>query len=96
MKRLVMSYFEETKWLYDTYIPSLEEYIKVSLVSGGYVMLSTTALVGMGDEVSKQDLDWIISVPLIDRASAINARVMNDLVGDEVCGAYVHYLLPTL
>nr|GME12961.1 (-)-germacrene D synthase-like [Ipomoea batatas] len=36
-----------------------EEYIKVSLVTGAYMMLSTTSIVGMqGDIVTKEALDW--------------------------------------
>ncbi|KAG6407012.1 hypothetical protein SASPL_129992 [Salvia splendens] len=84
MKTLLVSYFEEVKWLYN-YIPTLEEYLKVSVVSGGYMMLSTTSLVGMGDDqVTKKDFDWIVNEPLIDRASALLARLLDDLVRDEV------------
>ncbi|XP_057792628.1 bicyclo-germacrene synthase-like [Salvia miltiorrhiza] len=84
MKKLVKAYFEEAKWLYNNnYIPTLEEYMKVALVSAGYMMTSTTSLVGMGDEVSKKDFDWIINEPLIVRASSLIARLMDDLVGDE-------------
>ncbi|XP_042008743.1 bicyclogermacrene synthase-like [Salvia splendens] len=85
MKKLLQSYFDEVIWLYnDNYIPTLEEYLKVSVVSGGYMMLSTTSLVGMGDDqVTKKDFDWIVNEPLIDRASALLARLLDDLVGDE-------------
>ncbi|KAG6407596.1 hypothetical protein SASPL_130592 [Salvia splendens] len=83
MKKLVLAYLEETKWLYDDYIPTVDEYMKVSLPSSVYMMLSTTSLVGMGDQVSEKDFDWIINEPLIDRASTLAARLWNDLVGDE-------------
>ncbi|KAG6407014.1 hypothetical protein SASPL_129994 [Salvia splendens] len=85
MKKLLVSYFDEVKWLYnDNYIPTPGEYLKVSVVSGGYMMLSTTSLVGMGDDqVTKNDFDWIVNEPLIDRASALLARLLDDLVGDE-------------
>ncbi|XP_047945742.1 bicyclo-germacrene synthase-like [Salvia hispanica] len=85
MKKLLVSYFDEVKWLYnDNYIPTLEEYLTVSAVSGGYMMLSTTSLVGMGgDEVIKSDFDWIVNEPLLDRASALLGRLLDDLVGDE-------------
>ncbi|KAG6404825.1 hypothetical protein SASPL_132401 [Salvia splendens] len=60
------------------------ESYRVSVVSGGYMMLSTTSLVGMGDDqVTKKDFDWIVNEPLIDRASALLARLLDDLVGDE-------------
>ncbi|KAG6404828.1 hypothetical protein SASPL_132404 [Salvia splendens] len=48
------------------------------------MMLSTTSLVGMGDDqVTKKDFYWIVNEPLIDRASALLARLLDDLVGDE-------------
>ncbi|XP_041993268.1 bicyclogermacrene synthase-like isoform X2 [Salvia splendens] len=83
MKKLVMAYFEEPKWLYNKYIPTVEEYMKVSIVSCGYMTLSTTSLLGMGDQVRKEDIDWIINEPLIVRASSTICRLMDDLVGDE-------------
>ncbi|KAL1555537.1 Trehalose-6-P synthase/phosphatase complex synthase subunit [Salvia divinorum] len=85
MKKLLQSYFDEVKWLYnDNYIPTLEEYLKVSVISTGYMMMSTTSLVGMGDDqVSKKDFDWIVNEPLIDQASALLARLLDDFVGDE-------------
>ncbi|KAH6812698.1 hypothetical protein C2S51_021716 [Perilla frutescens var. frutescens] len=84
MKKLCGAYFEEAKWLYNNYIPTFEEYMKVSLVSCGYMMMSTSSLVGMGDHlVSKEDFDWITSEPLIVRASSVICRLMDDLVGDE-------------
>ncbi|XP_057792632.1 bicyclo-germacrene synthase-like [Salvia miltiorrhiza] len=83
MKKSVMAYFEEAKWLYNDYIPSVEEYMKVSIVSCGYMTMSTTSLVGMGDQVSKEDFDWIVNEPLIVLASSAICRLMDDLVGDE-------------
>ena len=84
MKKLVMAYFEEAKWLFNDYIPKVEEYMKVSIVSCGYMMASTTSLVGMGDQVSKRDFDWIINEPPVVLASSTICRLMDDLVGEEV------------
>ncbi|XP_057792629.1 bicyclo-germacrene synthase-like isoform X1 [Salvia miltiorrhiza] len=85
MQNCVMAYFEEAKWMYNNYIPTVEEYMKVALVSSGYVMLSTNCLMGMGDQVCKQDLDWITNEPrpLIVQAAIAICRLMDDLVGDE-------------
>ncbi|CAI9756900.1 unnamed protein product [Fraxinus pennsylvanica] len=49
MKKLVRAYFEEAKWTYSGYAPTIEEYMKVALVSCAYMMLSITSLVGMGE-----------------------------------------------
>ncbi|KAH6824298.1 hypothetical protein C2S53_015739 [Perilla frutescens var. hirtella] len=82
MKKLASAYFEEAKWLYNNYIPTLEEHMKVALVSCGYMMLSATSLVGMGALVKEEDFDWVTNEPLIVRASSVICRLMDDLVGD--------------
>ncbi|KAI3457016.1 hypothetical protein Pfo_013679 [Paulownia fortunei] len=67
MKKLVSAYFEEAKWFYSKYMPTMEEYMKVALVSGASMMLSTTSLVS--------------SEPLIVRAASTICRLMDDMVG---------------
>ncbi|XP_022876862.1 beta-caryophyllene synthase-like [Olea europaea var. sylvestris] len=81
MKKLVQAYFKEAKWTYNKCTPKLEEYMKVALVSSGYMMQSTMSLVGMGELVTKEAFDWISSEPLSVRASSIIARLMDDMVG---------------
>lgn len=82
MKKSVWAYMEEAKWMYDDYIPTVEEYMKVSTVSCGYMTMSTTSLVGMGiDQVCKEDFDWIVNEPLLVRASLAICRLTDDLVG---------------
>ncbi|KAG6407008.1 hypothetical protein SASPL_129988 [Salvia splendens] len=83
MKKLVLVYFEETKWLFNNYVPTMEEYMKVSIPSCAYMSISTASLVGMGDQVSKEDFDWITNEPLILVASSTICRLMDDLVGEE-------------
>ncbi|KAL6533752.1 Trehalose-6-P synthase/phosphatase complex synthase subunit [Orobanche hederae] len=83
MKKLARAYFGEAKWLFNKCMPTMEEYMKVSTPSSGYMMLSTNSLLGMGENiVTKEDFDWISSEPLVVRASAAISRYMNDLVGD--------------
>ncbi|CAA2986773.1 (-)-germacrene D synthase [Olea europaea subsp. europaea] len=79
--RKIQAYFEEAKWTYNKYTPTFEEYIKVALVTSGYMLLSTTSLVGMGELVTKEAFDWISSEPLSVRASSMIARLMDDMVG---------------
>ncbi|CAI9768293.1 unnamed protein product [Fraxinus pennsylvanica] len=81
MKKLVRAYFEEAKWTYNGYVPKLDEYMKVALVSSGYMMLSTTSLVGMGETVTKEAFEWVSSEPLFLRASTLISRLMDDMVG---------------
>ncbi|KAL0362760.1 UNVERIFIED_CONTAM: Germacrene-D synthase [Sesamum calycinum] len=81
MQKLVRAYLEEAKWSYNKYTPTMEEYMKVALVSGAYMMLSTTSLVGMGNLVTKKDFDCITSEPLLVLTSTTICRLTNDLVG---------------
>ncbi|KAL6501871.1 Trehalose-6-P synthase/phosphatase complex synthase subunit [Orobanche gracilis] len=64
MKKLARAYFAEAKWLFNKCMPTMEEYMKVSTPSSGYMMLSTNSLLGMGENiVTKEDFDWISSEP---------------------------------
>ncbi|THF93978.1 hypothetical protein TEA_028451 [Camellia sinensis var. sinensis] len=80
MKILVRAYFEEAKWFHQGYVPSIEEYMRVALVTSAYTMLATTSLVGMGEVVSKEAFDWVSSDPLIVQASSVVCRLMDDIV----------------
>ncbi|KAL0353567.1 UNVERIFIED_CONTAM: Germacrene-D synthase [Sesamum angustifolium] len=81
MKKLLRAYLEETKWSYGKDIPTMEEYMKVAIVTATYMMLSTTSLVGMGNLVTKKDFDWVTSEPLLVIASSAVCRLTNDVVG---------------
>ncbi|KAL0362769.1 UNVERIFIED_CONTAM: Beta-caryophyllene synthase [Sesamum calycinum] len=72
---------EEVKWLYNTHIPTLQEYMKVAIVSAGYTMLASTSLVGMGNLVTEEDCSWISGEAVIVEASSIIARLMDDMAG---------------
>uniref|UniRef100_A0AAN0LI60 Terpene synthase n=1 Tax=Syringa oblata TaxID=178762 RepID=A0AAN0LI60_9LAMI len=82
MKNLLGAYYEEAKWAYNGYMPiHMEEYMKVALMSSGYIMLSTTCLVGMGESVTEEAFDWISSKSIAAKASSIIARLMDDMAG---------------
>ncbi|KAM7490779.1 hypothetical protein LguiA_033700 [Lonicera macranthoides] len=83
MKQLVRAYFDEAKWYHEGYVPTMEEYMEVALVSAGYIMVATTSFVGMGELVTKQALDWVSDNPLIVKACSVIARLTDDMVGHE-------------
>ncbi|CAK9142772.1 unnamed protein product [Ilex paraguariensis] len=83
MKKLIRAYFQEAKWFNEDYVPTTEEHMEVALVSCGYMMLSTTSFVGMGELATKEVFDWVSSEPLIVRASSVINRLMNDMVGHQ-------------
>ncbi|KAF5948758.1 hypothetical protein HYC85_014715 [Camellia sinensis] len=84
MKNSVRGYFVEAKWFHQGYVPSIEEYMRVALVTCGYGMLATTSFVGMGEVVSKEAFDWVSSDPLIVQASSVVCRLVDDMVGHKV------------
>ncbi|XP_061353566.1 (-)-germacrene D synthase-like isoform X2 [Gastrolobium bilobum] len=83
MKRLAQAYFAEAKWLSSNYIPSMEEYMDVALVSCGYHMLIATAFIGMGDIATEKAFQWLTNDPKIVNASKIICRLMDDIVSNE-------------
>nr|GLL43478.1 (-)-germacrene D synthase-like [Ipomoea trifida] len=82
MKKLVGAYYEEAKWFHDGSTPNFEEYMKNAIESSGYMMVATSSLVGMSEDfVTKEIFDWVTNEPLMVRASAIIARLMDDIAG---------------
>ncbi|KAL6316127.1 hypothetical protein AAG906_015957 [Vitis piasezkii] len=79
MKNQVRAYFAEAKWLHEEHVPTIEEYLRVALVSSGYCMLATTSLVGMGEIATKEAFDWVTSDPKIMSSSNFIARLMDDI-----------------
>ncbi|GFS30553.1 terpenoid cyclases/Protein prenyltransferases superfamily protein [Actinidia rufa] len=82
MKILVRAYFEEAKWFHQGYVPTIEEYMQVALVTAGYKMLATTtSFVGMGELATKEAFDWVSNDPLIVQAASVLTRLKDDIVG---------------
>ncbi|KAL6316163.1 hypothetical protein AAG906_015993 [Vitis piasezkii] len=79
MKNQVRAYFAEAKWLHEEHVPTIEDYMRVALVSSGYCMLVTTSLVGMGEIATKEAFDWMTSDPKIMSSSNFIARLMDDI-----------------
>nr|BBE38103.1 beta-cubebene synthase [Aralia elata] len=82
-KEVARAYLAEAKWLHESYVPKIEEYMHVAMVSGAYKMLATNSFVGMGDLVTKEAFDWVSSNPLIVKAASVICRLSDDMVGHE-------------
>ncbi|KAL6311208.1 hypothetical protein AAG906_000449 [Vitis piasezkii] len=80
MKNQVRAYFAEAKWFHEQHIPTMEEYMRVALLSSGYSLLATSSFIGMGEIVSKEAFDWVISDPKIIRASTVIAREFHNQI----------------
>ncbi|KAJ1441934.1 Terpenoid cyclases/protein prenyltransferase alpha-alpha toroid [Sesbania bispinosa] len=83
MIRLSQSYFAEAKWFNRNYIPTVEEYMGVALVSSGYHMLAVTSFIGMGSIATEKAFQWLTNNPKIVTASTIISRLMDDIVSHE-------------
>lgn len=93
MVKLSKAYMEEAEWCYSDHIPTLDDYMKLALVSSGHLVLATTSLVGISasrHHISKHDFDWITNEPPMLRTSAVLGRLTDDLAGK---GVITNYLL---
>uniref|UniRef100_A0A1D1ZD67 (-)-germacrene D synthase n=1 Tax=Anthurium amnicola TaxID=1678845 RepID=A0A1D1ZD67_9ARAE len=83
LKMVSLAYFEEAKWRNEGYIPTLEEHLRVSLISCGYNILTCASFLGMGHLATKETFDWLKHFPKIVKASTIICRLMSDIVAYE-------------
>lgn len=84
MNKLVRSYLKEAHWFHSGYVPTMEEYMNVALVTSGYMMLPTHSFVGMdGNLINKAVFEWAVNEPLIVRAASTICRLMDDMAGHE-------------
>ncbi|KAF7847319.1 hypothetical protein BT93_L3090 [Corymbia citriodora subsp. variegata] len=79
MKKQARAYFQEAKWFHTNYVPTLEEYMPLQLITTGYGLLATTSLVGMGDVVTEHALKWSVSDCKIVKAAQTVCRLMDDV-----------------
>ncbi|KAK2378018.1 putative terpene synthase [Trifolium repens] len=73
----------EARWLNNNYEPTLEEYIRISKESSGYVFMITTCYMGMGDIITEDIFKWISNEPKFINASIVIGRLMDDIVSNE-------------
>ncbi|GLT97888.1 hypothetical protein SLE2022_154320 [Rubroshorea leprosula] len=79
MKKTMKAYLNEAKWRQEVYVPPIEEYMQVALISSAYPMLITNSYVAMGEVATKEAFDWISNDPKILKASTIICRLMDDI-----------------
>nr|U3LVZ7.1 RecName: Full=Beta-caryophyllene synthase; Short=LaCARS; AltName: Full=(-)-beta-caryophyllene synthase [Lavandula angustifolia]AGL98419.1 B-caryophyllene synthase [Lavandula angustifolia] len=95
MKRLAEMYFQEAQWAFSKYKPTMKEYLKVALISSGYMMMTINSLTTIEDLITEEEFNWILSEPRILRASLTITRLMDDLAGYGTEGkmSAVHYYM---
>lgn len=74
----------EARWLNENYIPTTEEYMRVSRTSCCYSLLILASYIGMGDKVTENIFKWVTNEPKIVTGAANICRLMDEIVSTEV------------
>ncbi|KAJ6821624.1 (-)-germacrene D synthase-like [Iris pallida] len=82
-KPLVRAYFQEAVWTNTGYKLTFKEYLNVSLMSAAHHMLTSVSLCLMAEDLSKDTLDWLLTVPKIVKACCMLGRLMDDLASSK-------------
>ncbi|XP_057812101.1 bicyclogermacrene synthase-like [Salvia miltiorrhiza] len=83
MKVIARNYFAEVKWREEKYKPTSEEYMQIATASCAYTSMIICSFLGMGDSVTKEAFDFVLSKPDIVKAALIICRLTDDIVGHE-------------
>ena len=84
MKNFVQAYLVEAKWFHGKYIPTIEEYMRVALVSIGATVFAIISFIVMGEIATKEVFDWVQQNPKILRATSTVMRFMDDMASHKV------------
>ncbi|XP_068340042.1 (-)-germacrene D synthase-like [Pyrus communis] len=78
MKNQVRGFSDEAKLFRQKHMPSLDEYMYVSLMTCGYPLLITISFVGM-EEATIDSFDWLLTSPQAVKAASTVTRLMDDI-----------------
>ena len=84
MKDVARNYFTEIKWREEKYKPKSEEYMHVATASSAYTSLIICSFLGMGDCVTKEAFDYVLSEPDVMKSALNICMLTDDIVGHEV------------
>uniref|UniRef100_A0ACD5XFU7 Uncharacterized protein n=1 Tax=Avena sativa TaxID=4498 RepID=A0ACD5XFU7_AVESA len=76
---LSSNYLQEAEWFHQNYKPRFNDQVNVSSMCSGGPWACVGLLVGMGDTVTKEALEWALGCTDAVRACAEVTRFMNDL-----------------
>ncbi|KAF5186172.1 Alpha-terpineol synthase protein [Thalictrum thalictroides] len=79
-------YLVESKWFYEKHTPTLEEYMKVALVTVGAPNMLIHSYILTTEKITKECLDYVESLPSLLYDSSYLARLADDLgtASDEI------------
>ncbi|AES66808.1 putative lyase [Medicago truncatula] len=76
--KLARSYFVESKWCSEGYIPTYDEYKANGSISSSYP-LQILSFIGLGEFSNDEILDWIFNYPTIIDAISAHGRLADDI-----------------
>ncbi|CAO2189628.1 unnamed protein product [Urochloa humidicola] len=84
IKILVRASSQEIKWRDEDYVPkTIDEHLKISGATVGGFQVACSSFVGMGDIITKEILDWLLTYPELLKCLSIIARLCNDIKSTE-------------
>ncbi|CAL5008198.1 unnamed protein product [Urochloa decumbens] len=84
IKILVQANSQEIKWRDEHYFPNtLDEHLKISRATVGGFQVACSSFVGMGDIITKEILDWLLTYPELLKCLSTIARLCNDIKSTE-------------
>ncbi|KAK1664700.1 hypothetical protein QYE76_052859 [Lolium multiflorum] len=94
LTRLVRAYTKELKWRDENYVPkTLDEHLEVSArSSGGFTLTSASLFAGVGDIVSNDTFEWVLSYPQLFKSFDMFVRFSNDIVSSQREQTGDHYV----
>ena len=80
----LLPFSDESKWFHREYVPTVEEYLSVALVTSDVTLFTIISFVGMGRMATKEVFDWVWNDPKIMKATSTIIRLMDDMASHEV------------
>ncbi|KAL6315655.1 hypothetical protein AAG906_004826 [Vitis piasezkii] len=79
IKSLFQANLVQAKWFHGKYIPTIEEYMGIAMVTVGVPPLTIMSFIGMRETATKEVFDWVQQNPKIVRAASTVMRLMDDM-----------------
>ncbi|CAL5008204.1 unnamed protein product [Urochloa decumbens] len=84
IKILVQANSQEIKWRDEHYFPNtIDEHLKISRATLGGFQVACSSFVGMGDIITKEILDWLLTYPELLKCLSTIALLCNDIKSTE-------------
>ncbi|GJT97530.1 beta-caryophyllene synthase [Tanacetum coccineum] len=80
-KELIKGYMMEAECVNEGYMLTVEEHASIAYKTGGADLYTSSCFLGMGNRVTKEAIEWVLTNPPIIRYVMVFARHFNDIVG---------------